>query len=64
MYIYNIIIMLVLIPSLVLLFIPCIDVAISAPFTETGKTETGTVYVYHSSPTLLLSNEPQQVCKY
>ena len=38
-----------------------LDVAISAPFTETGSSEPGTVFIYHSTPTLLLSNEPQQV---
>ena len=41
-----------------------LDVAISAPFSETGSSEPGTVYIYHSTPTLLLSNEPQQVCEY
>ena len=38
-----------------------IDVAISAPFTETNSNEPGTVFIYHSTPNLLLSNEPQQV---
>ena len=38
-----------------------IDVAISAPFTETNSNEPGTVFIYHSTPNTLLSNEPQQV---
>ena len=37
------------------------DVAISAPFTETNGNEPGTVFIYHSTPNMLLSNEPQQV---
>ena len=38
-----------------------IDVAISAPFTEINGNEPGTVFIYHSTPNTLLSNEPQQV---
>jgi hypothetical protein len=38
-----------------------IDVAISAPFAETNSNEPGTVFIYHSTPNILLSNEPQQV---
>lgn len=39
-----------------------IDVAISAPFSETGSSDPGTVYIYHSvSSMLLICNEPQQV---
>jgi hypothetical protein len=38
------------------------DIAISAPFTETGSSDPGTVYIYHSSPSRLLTDEPQQVC--
>ena len=43
-----------------------LDVAISAPFTETGTSEPGTVYIYHSAPNLLLTSEPRQVsaCMY
>ena len=41
-----------------------LDVAISAPFTETGNTEPGTVFIYHSAPTLLLTSEPRQVSVY
>ena len=37
------------------------DVAISAPFAETNGNEPGTVFIYHSTPNTLLSNEPQQV---
>ena len=40
-----------------------IDVAISAPFTETDTDGTGTVFIYHSSPSQLLTTEPQQVHK-
>ena len=44
--------------------IPHSDVAISAPFTETGTSEPGTVFIYHSTPTLLLTLQPQQVREY
>ena len=44
-----------------LLLLYYIDVAISAPFSETGSSDPGTVYIYHSTPSLLLTNEPQQV---
>ena len=37
------------------------DVAISAPFAKTGSNEPGSVFIYHSAPNMLLSNEPQQV---
>ena len=40
------------------------DVAISAPFAETGGNQPGTVFIYHSTPFHLLSSEPQQVGYY
>ena len=37
------------------------DVAISAPFTETGSDDPGTVFIYHGTPSLLLGEKPRQV---
>ena len=38
-----------------------LDIAISAPFTEAGSDDPGTVFIYHGTPSLLLSEKPQQV---
>ena len=50
--------------DLLLVAMIVLDIAISAPFTETGSSDPGTVYIFHSSSNRLLTDEPQQVCSY